>query len=114
MNNNDYRQSAGRAARETSWTFWRFLPIFVVVVVVLSAIGFGLKSAGIIGTTIVERVVFENSYQYKAGMAQRGAILEANISEIDILLSGNPVNSQDLINQKSILRSQLRAITINQ
>ena len=112
--NNDYRQSAGHAAREASWTFWRFLPISIAIIVILSAIGFGLNSAGLIGSTIVERVVFENSFQYKAGMAQRGAIMEANIAEIDALLSTNPTNRQDLLNQKSLLRVQLRAITINQ
>ena len=47
-------------------------------------------------------------------MAQRGAILEANIAEVDMLLRSNPENRQDLINQKSVLRAQLRAITINQ
>ena len=66
------------------------------------------------GSVAVERIVFENSFQYKQGMAQRGAILEANIAEVDILLRSNPENRQDLINQKSILRAQLRAITINQ
>lgn len=112
--NDEYRTAAGSVAKETSWTFWKFLPILIIVIVVLSAIGFGLMSMGLIGSTIVERVVFENSFQYKAGMAQRGAILEANIAEVDMLLGSNPDNKQDLINQKSVLRSQLRAITINQ
>ena len=112
--NNEYRTAASGVAKETSWTFWRFLPIFIIVMIILSAITFGLRSAGLIGSTIVERVVFENSFQYKAGMAQRGAILEANISEIDMLIRINPDNKQDLINQKSVLRSHLRAITINQ
>lgn len=112
--NDNYRQAAGRAARETSWTFWRFLPTGIVIIVILAVLGFGLKSMGLIGSTIVERKVFENSFQYKQGMAQRGAILEANIAEIDILLQNNPENKQGLMDQKSILRSQLRAITINQ
>lgn len=109
-----YRKEASELAKETSWTFWKFLPIFVVGIVVLSAVGFGLRSVGLIGSTIVEREVFKRSFQYKEGMEQRAAILKANISEIDIVLISNPENKQDLLNQKMILRSQLTAITINQ
>lgn len=112
--NNEYRNEARTVAKETSWTFWRFLPIFIIVLVVLSGLFFGLRSLGLIGSTIVEREVFKQSFQYKEGMEQRAAIMEANITEIDIMLQGNPGNKQDLINQKSILRAQLRAITINQ
>ena len=111
--NNDYRGEVSGIAKETSWTFWRFLPIFVVAVIVLSVIFFGLRSVGLIGSTAVEREVFKQSFQYKEGMQQRASILEANIAEIDVLLRSNPENKQDLINQKSILRAQLRAITIN-
>jgi hypothetical protein len=111
---NNYREDVRHLKTETSWTFWKILPLFIVMLVVLSGIGFALNSAGLIGSTVVERVVFEQSFQYKTGMAQRGAILEANIAEIDMLLARNPENSTDLINQKSVLRSQLRAITINQ
>jgi len=109
-----YREDARKVRKETSWTFWSFLPIFFTVIVILSILAFALNSAGMFGRTVVERVIFENSFQYKQGMAQRGAILEANIAEIDMLLNSNPENRQDLINQKSVLRSQLRAITINQ
>lgn len=110
---NDYRNEARQVAKETSWTFWRFLPITVVALVVITVVFFGLRSFGLIGSTIVERKVFEESFQYKEGMAQRAAILQANIVEVDVLLKGNPENRQDLINQKSILSAQLRAITIN-
>lgn len=112
--NENYRNEASKVARETRWTFLRFLPIFIVVVIILSVLGFGLRSVGLIGSTVVERTVFKQSFQYKEGMEQRAAILGANISEIDILLRSNPENKQDLINQKSILTAQLRAITINQ
>ncbi len=61
----------------------------------------------------VDRVVMKQSFQYKEGMAQRGAILEASIVELDIALQGNPEYRKDLINQKRILSAQLKAITIN-
>ena len=108
-----YREEAREIRKEAHWRFWKFLPILILFIVILSAFFFGLRSLGLIGSTVVERIVFEQSFQYKTGMAQRGAILEANIVEIDILLNSNPENKQDLINQKLILRSQLHAITIN-
>jgi hypothetical protein len=61
----------------------------------------------------VYRAVMKQSFQYKEGMAQRVAILEASIIELDIALQGNPENRKDLINQKRILSAQLKAISIN-
>lgn len=90
---------------------YKWLVIGVVsLVLLIGGLSFVLKPASM----AVDRVVMKTSFQYKEGMAQRGAILEANIVEIDILLQQNPANRQDLLNQKSILRSQLRAITINE
>ena len=57
-----YRDEMNEVAKETSWTSWRFLPIFIVSVVILTALGFGLRSLGLWGGTVVERKVFENSY----------------------------------------------------
>lgn len=111
---NNYRENATQFKKETRWTFWKFLPIFITFIIVISGLFFGLRSIGLIGSTIVERQVFENSFQYKTGMAQRAAVLEANIAEIDSLLMSNPDNKQELLNQKSVLKVQLRAITINQ
>lgn len=109
-----YRDDVRELNKESRWTMWKTLPTIIIFIIVFGLIGFGAKSCGLIGTTVVERVVFENSFQYKTGMAQRGAILEANIIEIDMLLQSNPENRQELINQKSVLNAQLRAITINQ
>lgn len=112
-NGNEYRNDARRVAKETSWTFWRFLPIITIVLVVMAAIIFGVRSVTKVGSTIVERKVFENSFQYQKGMEQRAAIIESNIVEIDALLRGNPPNKGALINQRAVLKSHLRAITIN-
>ena len=87
------------------WVFFILLMV-VLIIPVLS----GLKYLGIIGGTIVERVVFEQSFQYKTGMAQRGAILEANIAEIDMLIATGQGNTEQLQAQKSVLRVQLNAI----
>lgn len=88
---------------------------WIVIGVCLIAILLGVLGAiGKIGGTAVDRVVMKNSFQYVEGMEQRAAILQANISEIDIRLRSNPENSDDLNNQRMILSSQLKAITINQ
>lgn len=85
----------------------------VLTVVLFSLLTFGLwaifKPAGV----AVERVVFKNSFQYKEGMAQRGAILEANLAEIDMQIIKNPDKRKELEAQKKVIQAQLRAITIN-
>ncbi len=111
---NEYRTETKEFLKETKWTFWKSLPIIITIIIVISIISFGLKSLGLIGSTIIEREVFKQSFQYKEGMAQRAAIMEANIAEITIMLQSNPENKQNLIKQKMILNAQLRAITINQ
>ena len=90
---------------------FKWITIAVVAVVLLVG---GLSAVLKPASMAVDRVVQKNSFQYKEGMAQRGAILEASIVELDILLQSNPENRQDLINQKAILRAQLSAITINE
>lgn len=88
----------------------------VICIIVLSLIGGFLyiqKQAAKPIDTAIDRMVMKNSFQYKEGMEQRAAILEASILEIDILLQGNPDNRNDLINQKRVLNAQLKAITIN-
>lgn len=79
----EYRDSARVAAKETSWTFWRFLPIGIVIIVVFSGLGFGLKSLGLIGGTIVERKVFEESYQRSESLKSSIANDQATIIEIE-------------------------------
>jgi len=81
----------------------------VLMGILFGGISFIMKPASM----AIDRVVMKHSFQYREGMEQRGAILEASIIEIDIALQSNPENRQDLINQKRILTAQLRAITIN-
>lgn len=90
---------------------YKWLVIGVVsLVLIFGGLNLFMKPASM----AVDRIVMKTSFQYREGMAQRGAILEANIVEIDILLQSNPENRQGLLNQRSVLRSQLRAITINE
>lgn len=88
---------------------------WIMIFVVVLALFFGaLNALGLIGRTVVEREVFRNSFQYQAGMEQRGAILEANIIEIQSMIQQHPERRQELEGQLRVLRAQLNAITINQ
>jgi hypothetical protein len=80
---NDYRSEAGQVARDTRWTVFRFLPIFVFVLIVLGGVGFVLNTGGIIGKTVVERVVFEESYQRSESFKARIATDTASLTEIE-------------------------------
>ena len=53
----NYRDEARGIHREARWTFWKFLPLFLLVVLVLAGLGFGLNSLGLFGRTVVERSV---------------------------------------------------------
>ena len=90
---------------------YKWIVIGVVLLVVLFG---GLSLVLRPASMAVDRIVMKTSFQYREGMEQRGAILQASITEIDIRLQSNPENREDLQNQRSILSAQLRAITINQ
>ncbi len=105
-----YRDEMNQVAKETSWTFWRFLPIFIIAVVILSAIGFGLNSLGLFGRTVVERKVFENSFQYTEARKSEIATYEAQLAEIDGKLANPNLNADTRANleaQKSAINIQL-------
>ncbi len=78
----EYRKEARHVARDARWTFWRFLPLFLTIVVVLTALGFGLNSLGVFGRTVVERKVFEQSYQRSEALKARIVTDEVVIAEI--------------------------------
>ena len=93
--------------------FGLFKWVAIVVILIVALFG-GLRLITKPASMAVDRIVMKQSFQYREGMEQRGAILQANITEIDIMLQQNPENRQDLIDQKMILNSQLKAITINE
>ena len=82
----------------------------VGTVVILTVVGWVLKPVDV----AVERMIIKNSFQYKEGMAQRGAILEANIIEVEnrIRMEQDAEVAAGLENQLSSLRAQHRAVTL--
>lgn len=92
---------------------FKWFIVLIIVFCIGGGIFFFFDQASKPINTAVDRIVMKNSFQYKEGMEQRAAILEASITEIDLALQGNPDNRSDLINQKRVLNAQLRAIKIN-
>jgi len=88
---------------------------WIVIAVVLLFVLFGtLNAVGLIGGKAVEHAVIKQSFQYKEGMAQRAAIWEASLVEIDILLqTATAEEAAALRKQRAVISVQLRAITIN-
>jgi len=79
---NEYRSEIRGAVREGYWTVWKLAPLVVLIIALLSIVGFGLKSLGLFGSTVVERVVFENSYQRSEAIKSQIATDEAVLAEI--------------------------------
>ena len=92
---------------------FKWIAIAVIAFVVLfGGINLFMKPAGV----AVDRVIMKNSFQYREGMAQRGAILQAQIAEIDMQISQatDSTTIENLNRQKAVFRVQLNAITINE
>ena len=68
------------------------LPGIILFIAVVSVAGFWLRSAGLIGSTVVERVVFENSYQRSAALEERIATDEAALVEINAQLQNESLD----------------------
>lgn len=85
------------------WWFW------ILILIIGSGILLtGLNYAGIWGKTVVERKVFESSYQYSAGQKDKAAMLESQKAIINSKLMN--VNVDELT--KQTLQAQLDGINV--
>jgi hypothetical protein len=82
--------------------------IACVVIVVLVAIGFGTKYAGLWGDTYIERKVYEESYQRSESLKARIATDEAVLAEIEVQLSNTALDASTRTN----LEAQARAARV--
>lgn len=105
---NQYRDDMRQVSREAHWTFWKFLPLFLTVVIVLGLIGFGMNSLGLFGRAVVERKVFENSYQRTESIKAQIATDEATLAEIDRKLRNPSLDA----NTRSNLEAQATAARV--
>ncbi len=99
--NNDYRNEAREIAKESRWTFFRFLPLVFTAVVILAAVSFGLRSLGLIGGTIVERKVFEESYQRSESLSAAISHEESVLTEIEQQLANPNLDENTRYNLKA-------------
>lgn len=107
---NEYRQEVGVGLKEARWTFFKGMPLFLMIIVFLALLGFGLNSLGLFGRTVVNRKVFENSFQYSESRKSEIATFEAQLAEIGRKLSGDNIDAATRTNleaQASALRIQL-------
>lgn len=90
-----------------AWWMW-----VVGLMAITIVIGTVLQHAGVFGRTVVEREVFENSYQYTAAQKEKISIIEAQLEEIRVKLSDQSLDEstrKNLESQQSVLRVRLRA-----
>lgn len=109
---NKYRKTADLVAKESWWTIRRYLLLLVVIGALAGAASFTLRSFGIIGKTIVEREVFERSYQRSESLKSQIATEEAALEEINRQLSRpdlDPSTRANLEAQASGIRVRIRA-----
>ena len=89
------------------WWMW-----ILLLVVISSVILTSLKYMGVVGGTIIERVVFENSYQKVAADKKAKNVFAAQLAEVEYKLSGklDDETRQQLEAQAAMLRIQARSI----
>ena len=93
------------------WFMW-FLFLMVIAIIVLSVLGY----AGKFTNTVVERKVFEESYQYKEARKGEIAVFQAQLDEINrqLLTEQDPVIRKDLESKAAAIRVQLSAARAKQ
>lgn len=106
----DLRKEIDSAAKTSGYAARRFSGVVIASIVVLALVGFGLNSLGLFGRTVVERKVFENSYQRSEALKSQVATEEATLAEIDRKLSNpnlDPDTRTNLEAQASAARIRL-------
>jgi hypothetical protein len=106
------RKEIDEAVKEGRYVFWKVFVTLVITGVVLTVLGFVLHSAGVFGQTVVERKVFENSYQRSEAIKSQIATDEANLAEIDRKLQNpnlDPDTRANLEAQASAARVRIAA-----
>jgi uncharacterized protein YpmS len=90
---------------------WKWSAIIIIAIgVTFGAANFIFKPMSM----ATDRMVMKNSFQYKEGMEQQAALLEAQIAEIDVNIARYPSKQIELMNQRKVFQARLKAITVNQ
>ena len=78
----EYRNDVRDVVTEGRWTFWKIFPSILLIVLVIGGIGAGTRYLGMWGGTVMERVIFTESYQRSSALTERIAVDEAVLTEI--------------------------------
>lgn len=98
--------------KEVTRLFWKGFRILLVTLTILTLLGFAARSMGLIGSTVVERKVFENSYQRSEAIKSQIATDEAALAEINVQLRNpdlSPTTRTNLEAQASAARMRIAA-----
>lgn len=98
---NEYRKEMSEIATESRWTFFRLLPLFLGGIAILFMFFFGLRTLGLIGGTVVERKVFEESYQRSESLSSAVAHEESVLAEIERQLANPNLDENTRFNLKA-------------
>jgi hypothetical protein len=107
MTEYDFKDFRTERREGLKWLFWG-----LGICVILGILLWVLSSAGLIGRTVVEREVFERSFQYSEATKRQIATYEAQIEEINVQLASPDLDTrtrQNLNAQRSAIRIQLKA-----
>jgi hypothetical protein len=107
----DYRKEFNEIHADMKWTLWKILPLFVALIVIVTGLGFGLRSIGLIGSTVVERKVFEQSYQRNEALRAEIAQQQATIQVLELQLV-NASASEGVLIQTQINAARIRLATV--
>ena len=89
------------------WWMW-----LLFLLVITGIVGAALNSAGIFTKTVVERKVFEQSFQRSEGLKQQISVYEADLAGLRARLNDttlSPSVKAGMMAQKASIESQLRA-----
>lgn len=100
-----YRGETKVIIKDAGWTFRNLIPLIIGILLFFSVLGFVLNSVGLLGRTIVEREIFEQSYQRSSAIQSQINKEKATIISIKSRLS-DPALEESL---KTNLQAQLRA-----
>lgn len=103
-----FRESFDEGLGATRWAFFKSLPFMLVVTLIFLAVSAVISTLYMLGHTVVERKVFENSFQRTAGLKERLATDEAVLVGLRAQLS-NPNLDQ---NTRTNLEAQAAAIRV--
>lgn len=106
--NKKYRKEVSRGVEEGRWTFLKVFPTVILAIFMIGGFGFLMRSLGLLGGTVVERKVFENSYQRSESIKSQIATDEAALAQIKVQLRNPELEKQVRLN----LEAQAAAIEV--